>query len=144
MSSLWTLADTPFKPQGRDSLESMGKEMTANLTFLGAYESNCLVGLVVLSSDTRNGCDQQSGNLFEVQAQRVAIVLVKEAERVFQERGFKLFAALVDDFNEASEELSRKRSYLEHHGIVYLRKRENEDVSFRTRLALLLSLLCGV
>ncbi|MEM2148216.1 MAG: hypothetical protein QXJ94_06395, partial [Candidatus Bathyarchaeia archaeon] len=54
--SLWLKAGLPFKPKGRDSPESIAKQMEANPDFfIGAFEEDKLVGAAIISSDMRKG-----------------------------------------------------------------------------------------
>lgn len=47
---LWSTADLPFKPKGRDSREAIEAEMRANPDFfLGAFEDGHLVAIAVVS-----------------------------------------------------------------------------------------------
>jgi hypothetical protein len=49
-------------------------------------------------------------------------------ERVFRKSGIKIFCVLIEDYNEASKELFKKRGYTEHHDILYFSKRDSDDV----------------
>lgn len=129
MTSLWTKAGLSVRPQGRESKEAIAREMEASPDFfLGAYENDSLIGLVILSSDLRKGWINRLAVSPQYRHKGVAKTLISEAERILRERRLKLFAALIDDDNLASKELFRKCSYIEHHGIVYFSKREYEQI----------------
>jgi ribosomal protein S18 acetylase RimI-like enzyme len=127
--NLWKGANLPFRPRGRDSKQSVIKEMTANPDFfLGAFERDHLVGVVIISCDTRKGWINRLAVDPEYRFQGVAIALIMESERILRERGIRLFCALIDDDNAPSKELFKKCGYVEHHGIAYFSKRDDEEV----------------
>ena len=54
--ALWKRSGLPFKPSGRDRKGAVQAQMVANPDFfLGAYEDDRLVGVVVATSDGRKG-----------------------------------------------------------------------------------------
>jgi ribosomal protein S18 acetylase RimI-like enzyme len=127
--NLWERAKLPFRPHGRDSKESISKEMNANPEFfLGVFERDRLVGVAILSCDMRKGWINRLAVDPEYRSQGVAKALIMESERILRTCGIKLFSALIDDDNTASKELFRKCGYIEHHGIAYFSKRDNEEV----------------
>ncbi len=126
---LWSRSALPFRPGGRDSKESISRQMSSNPDFfLGAYEGRKLIGVVIMSCDMRKGwinrlavdpCHRNSG---------VAMALIAESEKILKKCGIKIFCALVDDDNNASKELFRKGGYLKHKDIIYFSKREGEEI----------------
>jgi len=129
MTSLWKRADLPFRPQGRDSRESITRQMNLNPDFfLGAFEQDRLIGVVVLSCDMRKGWINRLAVAPECRRKGIARSLIAEAERTFRTRGVNLFCALIDADNTPSEELFKKCGYAEHSDIIYFSKRDDESV----------------
>ena len=129
ITRLWSKAGLPFKPQGRDSKEAIADEMRANPEFfLGAIEDQVLIGVVVLSCDARKGwinrlaVDPDHGRL------GVAKTLINQSERIFRQRGIRIFCALIEDYNDSSKKLFIDCGYTEHHDIIYFSKRESDEV----------------
>jgi ribosomal protein S18 acetylase RimI-like enzyme len=126
--NLWKRASLPFKPRGRDSRESISKEMAANPEFfLGAFDQDHLIGVAILSCDMRKGWINRLAVDPEYRGQGVAKALIVESERILKTRGVKVFCALIEAGNLSSKELFKKCGYTEGHDIVYFSKRDNED-----------------
>jgi len=54
--TLWQNAGLSYKPEGRDRKDAIQSQMAANPDFfIGAFEDNRLVGVVVASTDGRRG-----------------------------------------------------------------------------------------
>lgn len=127
--NLWKGAKLPFKPHGRDSKESISREMTANPEFfLGAFERGRLIGVVILSCDMRKGWINRLAVDPEYRSQGVARALITESERTLRTRGVRLFCALIDADNTLSKELFKRCGYVEHHDITYFSKRDREEI----------------
>ncbi|MGB9675715.1 MAG: GNAT family N-acetyltransferase [Candidatus Bathyarchaeales archaeon] len=126
---LWSKANLPYKPKGRDSKEAIAAQMRANPNFfLGAYEDDNLVGVVIVSCDLRKGWINRLAVDPRCRHRGVAKALVNEAEKVLRERGVRIFCALVEDSNVASKELFKKCGYVEHRDIIYFSKRDNDEI----------------
>lgn len=129
ITQLWKRAKLPFKLDGRDSRESISKEIAANPDFyLGAFEQDRLVGLVILTCDMRKGWINRSAIDPEYRSQGVAIALIFKSERILRTRGVRIFCALIEADNIPSKELFKKCGYTECRDITYFSKRDNEAV----------------
>jgi ribosomal protein S18 acetylase RimI-like enzyme len=129
LTKLWEKSRLSFRPQGRDSREAIVAEMVANPDFfVGAFEGDRLIGVVVLSCDLRRGWINRLAVNPNCRRRGVAKALIAESERILRTRGVRLFCALVDDDNTASKELFRECGYVEHHDIIYFSKRDSEEV----------------
>jgi ribosomal protein S18 acetylase RimI-like enzyme len=129
MAGLWNRAKLPFRPQGRDSGESIARQMSLNPDFfLGAFEQDRLIGVAVLSCDMRKGWINRLAVAPECRRHGVARALIAESERTLGKLGINLFCALIDVDNTPSKELFKKCGYAEHNDIVYFSKRDSETV----------------
>jgi len=126
---LWLRAGLPFKPKGRDSPESIARQMEANPDFfIGAFENGKLIGAVIASSDTRKGWIKRLAVDPGYRRRGVAKTLIVEAEKALRQRGIRIFCALIEDSNVASKELFKKCGYMEHRDIIYFSKRDSKDI----------------
>jgi len=124
--ALWKRAGLSFKPSGRDSKGAVQAQMAGNPDFfLGAFEDNRLVGVVVATSDGRKGWINRLAVHPDFRRMGVAEKLISEAETVLHKHGTRMFCALIDDDNKVSKQLFRKCGYKEHRDIVYFRKKPN-------------------
>jgi len=129
MTSLWKRAMLPFRPQGRDSRDSIIRQMNSNPDFfLGAFEQDRLIGVAVLSCDMRKGWINRLAVAPDSRRRGVAEALVAESERTLRKRGVNIFCALIDADNTPSKELFKKCGYAEHDDIAYFSKRDRESV----------------
>jgi ribosomal protein S18 acetylase RimI-like enzyme len=127
MTSLWKRAKLPFRPEGRDSRESIARQMNLNPDFfLGAFEQDRLIGVAVLSCDMRKGWINRLAVAPECRRKGVARALITESEGTLRTRGINLFCALIDADNTPSKELFKKCGYAEHNDIAYFSKRDSE------------------
>jgi ribosomal protein S18 acetylase RimI-like enzyme len=129
MTKLWSKARLPFRPSGRDSREAVAAEMKANPGFfLGAFEDDQLVGLVVVSCDLRKGWLNRLAVDPDYRHRGVAKNLIVEAEKTLRKRCIKIFCALIEEYNDTSKELFKRCGYVEHRDIIYFSKRESDEV----------------
>lgn len=127
--NLWSKAALPFKPKGRDSYESIAKQMKTNPDFfLGAFENEKLIGALIVSCDTRKGWINRLAVDPDFRRRGVAKALITEAEKTLRRRGIRIFCVLIEDSNNASKELFKKCGYVEHHDIIYFSKRDSADI----------------
>jgi ribosomal protein S18 acetylase RimI-like enzyme len=85
---LWSRANLPYKPKGRDSKEAIATQMRANPNFfLGAYEDGDLVGVVIVSCDLRKGWINRLAVDPRYRHRGVAKALVNEAEKWKEKTG---------------------------------------------------------
>jgi len=125
--SLWSRADLPFKPKGRDSRRSVAEQIRASPGFfLGAFEDGRLVGTVVLSSDMRKGWINRLAVDPDYRHRGVAKALIEESEKTLRHHGLKIFCSLIEGPNKASKTLFEKCGYTEHTDISYFSKRDND------------------
>jgi ribosomal protein S18 acetylase RimI-like enzyme len=128
ITKLWSRANLPYKPRGRDSKEAIAAEMKANPEFfIGAFEDNRLIGISIVTCDTRRGWINRLAVDPDYQKRGVARILVTESEKILRKHGIKVFCALVDDDNVASQALFKECGYVSH-DITYFSKRDSDEV----------------
>jgi len=126
---LWSRARLPYKPKGRDSKEAIAGQMKANPEFfLGAFEDNRLVGMVIISCDMRKGWINRLAVDPDYRNRGIAAALIAESEKILRKHGVRIFCALIEDYNAASRELFKECGYVEHRDIIYFSKRDSNEV----------------
>jgi len=129
MVRLWLTAELPFKPKGRDHRETIAVEMKANPDFfLGAFENNHLVGVVIMSCDVRKGWINRLAVDPDHRHRGIAKALIAESERTLRKHGIRIFCALIEDYNAISKKLFKECGYVEHHDITYFSKRDSDEI----------------
>ena len=129
MVKLWERSYLPFKPRGRDSKQEIKRQMGRNPDlFLGALDGRALVGTVVGSYDERKGWINRLAVHPEYRRKGIAQLLIARIEKVLRKRGARIVSALVEESNVESVSLFEKLGYKTHRSILYLSKRESEDV----------------
>jgi ribosomal protein S18 acetylase RimI-like enzyme len=126
---LWSRAGLSYRPEGRDSKESISAEMKANPEFfLGAFCDNHLVGVVIISCDIRKGWINRLAVDPDYRNRGIAKALIAESEKILRKQGIRIFCALIEDYNAASKELFKECGYAEHCDITYFSKRDSDEV----------------
>ena len=127
---VWEHAGLPFKSKGRDSKERMEKQMREFPDFfLGACDKKRLVGVVIGSYESRmKGWINRLAVDPEFQRQGIAQRLIEKAEEALKRHGAVVFCALIETPNDESVGLFQKMGYTLHREILYVTKRESQDV----------------
>lgn len=126
---LWRKASLPYKPEGRDNKSAMEFQMKKNPSFfLGAYDQNRLVGTVIASYDHRRGWINRLAVDPKYRRREVAHKLIATAEKALRKKGARIIGAHVEDYNVASLNLFKKCGYVDHRDVVYLSKRDSDEV----------------
>ena len=130
MIGLWKKTGLPYKPKGRDSREAIKKQIEADPElFLGAFHGERLIGTVIGSYDFRmKGWINRLAVDPEYRGKGIAQRLVTEMEQILKSKGAVVIAALIELPNPASINLFRKLGYTIHDNIVYVTKRESDEV----------------
>jgi ribosomal protein S18 acetylase RimI-like enzyme len=127
--SLWRDAGLPVKPQGRDHPNRLKQEITAHpRNFIGAFDGERLVGVVVATWDGRKGWINRLAVRPEYRRRKVGQTLIAEAERELENRGALIIAALIEPDNSASLKLFEACGFQPYPNIVYVSKRKGPDV----------------
>lgn len=129
MVNLWSEANLPFRPKGRDSKRAIAAEIEANPDFfLGAFAAGRFIGTAILSCDLRKGWINRVAVHPSYRNRGVAKILIAECEKTLRKRGIRLFCALIEDSNIESRNLFRECGYIEHKDILYFSKRDSHVV----------------
>ncbi len=122
---LWTEASLPFRPQGRDSKESIREELSSgNVDFLVAENDGEIIGSVLCTNDGRKLWINRLCVLPAWQRKGVATVLLAEAEKRAEARGLTVIACLIHEDNSPSREFFTENGYEFGEGILYYSKRK--------------------
>lgn len=127
--ALWERAALPYRPQGRDSRQAIAAQMERDPgLFLGAFDSGRLIGTLIGSDDGRKGWINRLAVDPEYRCRGIARRLLAEAEQRLRERGRKIIALLVEDWNKVSLNFFQRCGYVVDRSILYGSKREGPEV----------------
>ena len=127
--ALWKRAGLSHRPLGRDSRGAISAQMDQSPElFLGAYDGDSLIGVVIGSDDGRKGWINRLAVDPSYRRQGVATRLVAEIEENLRSRGRKIICTLVEDWNESSIDFFKECGYIRHDDISYLSKRESPEI----------------
>ena len=128
MIALFQIAGMNPKTRGRDSPRSFTEQLRRNRrSYLGAFDGDRLVGVVLGTHDTRKAWINRLAVHPDYRRRSIAARLVRACERVLREQGLKMFAALIEPENRASEAFFRSLGY-EIVPILYARKKLRDSV----------------
>ncbi len=125
---LWEKADLPYKPEGRDTKENIERELKEQSEYwIGAYKNEKLVGIVFGTDDGRKGWINRLAVAEKYRGQGIGRILVEKLESVFEEKGFKIWAALIEPDNPEGMDFFEHLNF-EDSDIRYYSKRESDKV----------------
>ncbi|MFQ5910947.1 MAG: GNAT family N-acetyltransferase [Thermoplasmata archaeon] len=126
---VWRESGLSHRPRGRDSRSEIKRQMELkpNL-FLGAFEGSELIGVVIGTDDTRKGWINRLAVRPDHQRKGVGSALLREIEGRLRARGNRIIGVLIEAPNEASEKFFGKMGYEPYGFIVYLSKRDSEEI----------------
>ena len=90
--------------------------------FIGAFEKDRLVGVVIVTSDGRKGYVNRLAVHPDYQKKGIATRLISESERELKARGIGIVTALIESGNESSFALFSGAGYEIREDIAYVRK----------------------
>lgn len=129
MADVWARAGLPFRPTGRDSLESLRQQWRSQPRFfIGAFDGDELVGVAIATDDGRKAWINRLAVVPEAQRKGVARAIVAECERIFLDLGRVVFAIMIEGENEASENLFEGMGYKHEKDIRYYAKRIGQNL----------------
>ena len=125
---LWQRAGLHIRPNGRDSLAAFEGQMATGVqTPIGLRDDERLVAVVIATHDSRKGWINRLAVDPGYRRQGLAVHLIRLCETHFQHLGIDVWAALIEDSNEASMALFRKAGYLIHDDVIYASRRARAD-----------------
>ena len=126
---LWTKSSLPIKPKGRDTKENIRKQLLfKNNRFFVAEINEKLVGAIIASHNGRKGWINRLAVLPEFRGRGIASSLMKEAEEFFISNNIKIFACLIEDWNDYSMKFFINKNYIEQKDIIYFTKKLNPEI----------------
>lgn len=125
---LWEKAGLPHKPKGRDSKESMEKEMRLpTVCYYGIFENSQLIAVAITNYDGRRGWINRLAVDPSFQNQGIASIMINYGERYLKDIGAVIICALVDESNKVSLHTFEKAGFKIESNFLYLAKRESKD-----------------
>jgi ribosomal protein S18 acetylase RimI-like enzyme len=126
---LWQRSGLHIRPDGRDSLPSFTQQMATGVqTPIGLRDGERLVAVVLATHDSRKGWINRLAVDPDYRRQGLATQLIRLAEEHFQAQGISIWAALIEEWNEASLALFRHAGYDLADNIIYARRRSHAAV----------------
>jgi ribosomal protein S18 acetylase RimI-like enzyme len=122
--SLWSSANLPVRPKGRDSYEKISRQVkNGNTILLVAELKEKIVGTVLGTHDGRKGWINRLAVDTEFRRKNIAKRLVSEVENWFEENGLEVFTCVIEADNTVSIGLFKKLGY-EEWDVRYFSKRK--------------------
>jgi len=126
---LWINSSLPIKSKGRDTKVNIEKQLKVdNNRFFVAEINDKLVGSIIASHNGRKGWINRLAVLPEFRGKGIASSLIKKAEEFFLSNNIKIFACLIEDWNDHSMKFFIDKNYIEHKDIIYFTKKLNPEV----------------
>ena len=126
---LWVNSSLPIKHKGRDTKENIEKQLLIeNNRFYVAEIKEKLVGSIIASHNGRKGWINRLAVLPEFRGKGIASSLIVKAEKFFISNNIKIFACLIEDWNDHSMKYFIDKDYIEHKEIIYFTKKLNPEV----------------
>ena len=126
--ALWQRAGLhSIRPEGRDSRSEFEKQFAAGQIAIGLEEDGKLIGVVIVTNDTRKGWINRLAIDPAYRRQGYGEQLVHAAEEALHGAGLHLMAAFIEEGNDASLALFEKLGYATHQHLYYLSKRDSAD-----------------
>lgn len=125
--TLWTVANLPVRPKGRDSYERIMDQVKNKNTILLVAESNGkIIGTVLGTHDGRKGWINRLVVDAEFRRRNIAQRLVREVEKWIEGNGLEVFACVIEGDNTTSMEFFKKLGY-EEWNVRYFSKRKSDE-----------------
>ena len=95
--------------------------------WIGAWDDNELVGMVLVTDDGRKGWLNRMAVHPDYQGQGLARRLMEEAENLLRSRGREVIAVQIEDYNKHSMEIFMHLGYKREDHILYFTKRNRPE-----------------
>ncbi len=127
--ALWRRAGLHIRPAGRDSVEAFARQMATGVqTPIGLRAGERLVAVVLATHDSRKGWINRLAVDPDYRRRGLATRLIGLCEAHFQALGIDIWAALIEEWNQASLALFHSADYALTDDITYARKRSHAGV----------------
>ena len=121
---IWEKSSLPYKPEGRDSEDNIKRQLRLNNNrFFVAEIEKELVGAIIASHNGRKGWVNRLAVLPKFRGKGIATSLMKKSEEFFLSNNIKIFASLIEDWNENSMRFYIDKEYIKHKDIIYYTKK---------------------
>ena len=125
---LWKRAELEHKPAGRDSRESIDRQIaTHGDLMLVAEEGDEIIGAAIGSQDMRKGWVNRLAVVQGWRGRGVAKALLERIESRFDALGIKVLSVLIFEDNTESIGFFERAGYKEAHNVRYYSKRADPD-----------------
>jgi len=126
---IWIKASLPIKPEGRDLEDNIKRQIQLdNNRFFVVEIDDKLVGAIIASHNGRKGWINRLAVLPEFSGRGIATALINKAEDFFLSNNIKIFACLIEDWNDVSMKFFQDRNYIGHKDIIYLTKKTDPNI----------------
>ncbi|MBN1233767.1 MAG: GNAT family N-acetyltransferase [Candidatus Coatesbacteria bacterium] len=126
---VWFKSGIELKKKGRDSRKNLMRQMDLpNTRFIGAFNDEKMLGVVLATHDGRKGWINRISTLPEFQKHGIALRLIDEAEEWLKKENIEVFSALIYEDNMPSIALFEKANYKYIKNIHYFVKKVFEEV----------------
>ena len=125
---VWLDAGLPFKPKGRDSKESMQREMMLDtVAYFGMFENDRMIAACIANYDGRRGWVNRLAVHPDYRGQNIAGELIAECEKFMRSKGAVVMTALIEDINEPSISTFEKAGFVLEKPWLYFAKRDSKE-----------------
>lgn len=125
---LWSVSGLPHKPLGRDSRESMTREMLLpQCRYFGLFDGETMVGVAIASYDGRRGWLNRMAVHPDYRGRGLAGQLIRECEEFLESQGAVVMAGLIEELNTPSMACFTKAGYECLSTIKYFAKRRSSQ-----------------
>ena len=124
VTEVWRSAGLDFQPEGRESRESITRQMSAYGGLMLVAESDGrVVGVVIGSHDHRKGWINRMAIHPQWQRQGVARMLGQRLFEEFEKLDIHIIAATIYDHNAASRSLAERMGFMYYPEVTYYSRR---------------------
>jgi N-acetylglutamate synthase len=122
--ALWGRAGLPYEKDGRDSRDSIERQMfDDHIAIITLKEQGKLIGVIIASSDGRKGWINRLAIDPDYRGRRLAARLIEAAEEKLAEMGVNVIGGLIEDQNFPSMAAAKYCGYEGWEHLVYFRKK---------------------
>jgi len=126
---LWKRANLPMKPDGRDRLSRIEREIKRSSTFFRVAEvDGRIIGTVLATHDGRKGWINRLAVHPDFQGRGIGRMLLRLAERFLTQAGIDIIACLIEGDNPLSMAFFAHAGYTKHESIVYFTKKKFKGI----------------